>query len=117
MRKRTRTVLRWSAGSVAAALFVLAVPISAVALPYPLFGYKMQQGSCVVYSDAEFDEDFGEVLTEVNRRLESVAVSTPGGIPRPDLRTASRSSSTTTPGLQEAAWHGYTTAPSYWWNT
>lgn len=82
MRQRTRTVLRWSAGSVAAALLFLAVPISALALPYPLFGYKMQQGSCVVYSDAEFDEDFGEVLADVNRRLESVAVSPPAKINR-----------------------------------
>jgi hypothetical protein len=74
MNKRTRTVLKWSGRALIALVLILAVPISALAFPYPFFEHSDSFGHCVVYTDEEFTPGFEEVMEDVNRRLESVEV-------------------------------------------
>ena len=74
MNTRLRSVLKWSGRALIALVLILAIPISAVAFPYPFFEHSENFGHCVVYSDAEFDAGFDEVMADVNRRLECVEV-------------------------------------------
>lgn len=75
-------VLKWLGRALAVLVLILAVPISALAFPYPFFSHSEEFGHCVVYSDEEFAAGFDEVMKDVNKRLESVEVLPEGGANR-----------------------------------
>lgn len=77
MSSRLRTAMKWATRLFVALCLILAVPISALAFPYPLFDHQGKFDRCVVYSDGELDAEFAGVMKDVNRRLESVEVLPP----------------------------------------
>jgi hypothetical protein len=79
MNRRLRSVLKWSGRALTALILILAIPISALAFPYPFFDHSDQFGHCVVYSDEEFAAGFDEVMKDVNGRLEAVEILPGGG--------------------------------------
>jgi hypothetical protein len=82
MNTRLRSALKWSGRALIALVPILAIPISAVAFPYPFFEHSKEYGHCVVYSDGEFDAGFAEVMDDVNRRLECVEILPEGSANR-----------------------------------
>lgn len=72
MNSKMRSTLKWGGRALVALALILAIPISALAFPYPFFEHSGKFGHCVVYSDEEWFPGFDAVMRDVNMRLESV---------------------------------------------
>lgn len=72
MKSRFRVLARWIFRIFLAIVIIFGLWMSILAFPQALFEYKGQYGCCTVYSDEPFNDNFEDIMNDVNNRLQTV---------------------------------------------
>ncbi len=57
--------------------FLLLMQFLIIAVPYPFFSEKLEYKNYILYSDAEIDSSFYQILDNVDKRLDAVEINKP----------------------------------------
>lgn len=78
MKKSTlKKIGKWVLGLFLFWCFLVLLNILIFVVPYPFFSEKLEYKNYTVYSDAEIDSSFHQILDNVNKRLEAVEINQP----------------------------------------
>ena len=82
MRPSARRIAKWCSGALATIVVLLALDLSVLFLPHPLFPHHLEHAGFSAYSDRAIPKEFDLVLEDARRRVEAMPLYRGGTLPR-----------------------------------